>query len=153
LSASPSLCASCLMHAQECIRCRSLLLSRACEHWVSAMPPSGSAGEAWRVACNEAAAGSGRTVVVVAHAAVLSALVCYALGLGPESLGRFRFDTGCVSLLEFPDGVPTGGGSEGSSSSSGAAIVRTLNYSSHLGRWAVPLNREDDDVCGIDGCM
>jgi broad specificity phosphatase PhoE len=80
-------------------------------------------------------------VVVVAHAAVLSAFVCRALGWGAESLGRFRFDTGCVSLLEFPDGAAA------------PCVVRTLNYSWHLGRWAVPITRDDDDVCGIDGCM
>lgn len=142
------MCAMCGRVAQGSVQsaeCRVPCLLHTCP----APPPCHAhAGEAWEAACGEAAGGSGRTVVVVAHAAVLAVLVCRALGLGPESLGRFRFDTGCATLLEFTD--EGAGGNAGL----GSAVVRTLNYSSHLGRWAVPLTREEEDeVCGIDGCM
>jgi len=84
----------------------------------------------------------------VGHAAVMSALICHALGLGPEALPLFRFDNGGVSILDFPDGThtPAPGGGYGN--------IRTLNYTAHLGRWAVPITRDDlDGVCGIDGCF
>ena len=35
-------------------------------------------------------------------------------------------------------------------------VVRCVNYTAHLGRWAIPVTREDLDsekVCGIDGCF
>lgn len=35
-------------------------------------------------------------------------------------------------------------------------IARCINYTAHLGRWAIPVTREDLDgelVCGIDGCF
>lgn len=35
-------------------------------------------------------------------------------------------------------------------------IVRCVNYTAHLGRWAIPVTRDDLDsekVCGIDGCF
>lgn len=35
-------------------------------------------------------------------------------------------------------------------------IVRCINYTAHLGRWAIPVTREDldsDKLCGIDGCF
>ncbi len=99
-------------------------------------------GKAWDAACAAAGTGDGCTVVVVAHAAVLAALVCRCLGLDREGLGLFRFDTGAVSIVDFADGVAAPG------------TLRTLNYSAHLGRWAVPLTLDDlDEVCGIDGCM
>jgi broad specificity phosphatase PhoE len=86
---------------------------------------------------------AGRTVVVVAHAAVASALVCHCLGLGPEGLPLFRFAAGSVTVVDFPDGVHGGG------------VLRTLNSTQHLGRWSVPITPESagSDVCGIDGCF
>lgn len=52
-------------------------------------------------------------------------------------------DPGGVTVIDFPDGAAGGQG-----------VVRCLNYSAHLGRWAVPITREDYDVvCGIDGCF
>jgi broad specificity phosphatase PhoE len=92
-----------------------------------------------------AAPAARRTVVVVAHAAVASALVCHCLGLGPEGLPLFRFAAGGATVIDFPEGphVPGGG------------VVRALNYTAHLGRWAVPITPEDErsEMCGIDGCF
>ena len=34
--------------------------------------------------------------------------------------------------------------------------VRCTNYTAHLGRWSVPVTREEGEmegVCGIDGCF
>ncbi len=123
---------------------------------------------AWAACAAAAAAGGGANVVVVAHAAVLSALVGKCLGLGPEALGMFRFETGGVSILEFPSvsrAAPAGAGEASASSSSsdseqeerwdaGEGVARCLNYTAHLGRWAVPITRDDyQEVCGIEGCF
>ncbi|WIA41410.1 hypothetical protein OEZ86_004993 [Tetradesmus obliquus] len=60
---------------------------------------------------------------------------------GLEDLGEFWYRTG-VSIIDFPDGARSGG------------VMRCLNYTAHLGRWAVPITRDDMDmVCGIDGCF
>ena len=36
-------------------------------------------------------------------------------------------------------------------------LCRCVNYTAHLGRWAIPVTRDADDlgdkVCGIDGCF
>ncbi len=37
-------------------------------------------------------------------------------------------------------------------------LCRCVNYTAHLGRWAIPVTRDaedmgDDKVCGIDGCF
>jgi hypothetical protein len=52
-------------------------------------------------------------------------------------------DPGGVTILDFPDGPSAPG------------VVRCVNYTAHLGRWAVPITRDDLDqlVCGIDGCF
>ena len=71
----------------------------------------------------------GRTVVVVGHEVVYEALVGNALGLTQEWLGACHFNPGGVSVIDFPEGV------------GGKAIVRCLNYTAHLGRWAVPVTR------------
>eukprot|EP00803_Ostreobium_quekettii_P008845 evm.model.scf_195.10 EVM.evm.TU.scf_195.10 scf_195:60836-66886(-) len=84
-----------------------------------------------------------RTIVVVAHSSVLAGLLGLCLDAGQRSLGVFRHNNAGVSLIEFPDGAASGPG-----------IIRCVNYSAHLGRWAVPLTLKDlDSVCGIDGCF
>lgn len=74
-----------------------------------------------------------RNVVVVGHPAVHIAMICHCLNLPKEWMGSFHLDTGSVSVLDFPDG-PAGSG-----------IARCLNYTSHLGRWAIPVTRSPND--------
>lgn len=110
-----------------------------------AAPPS-AGGDAGSAADGGSAggAGGGRTVLAVCHAAVASALVCHCLGLGPEGLPLFRFAAGGVTVVEFPDGPHAAGG----------GVLRTLNSTAHLGRWAVPVTPDEGpEVCGIDGCF
>ena len=99
------------------------------------------AGEAWQAVLNELGDTSAtsdseepkeaqeRTVVVVSTATVHIAMLGHCLGLTQASLGSFHLDTGSLSVVDFPDG-PFGKG-----------IVRCLNYTAHLGRWAVPVTR------------
>lgn len=51
--------------------------------------------------CESAHSGGGRNVAVVAHSAVLSALICHCLGLPEveESLSLFRTDAGSVTVV------------------------------------------------------
>lgn len=90
--------------------------------------------DAWQHLVDEAAPAhdaSGRSIVVVAHADITAALVCHCLGLGQEAVAWFRNDPGGVTILDFPDGHQ------------GEGVVRCVNYTAHLGRWAVPITRED----------
>lgn len=92
--------------------------------------------DAWDYLISEAApsahdAGGGRSIVVVAHAYITAALVCHCLGLGQDAVSWFRKDPGGVTILDFPDGHE------------GQGVVRCVNYTAHLGRWAVPITRED----------
>ena len=63
-------------------------------------------------------------------------------------LRLFRTSSGSVTVLDFPyisEGGPLVAG-----------VVRCTNYTAHLGRWAVPVTRDDSveyAVCGIDGCF
>lgn len=78
-----------------------------------------------------------KTVVVVSHETVLVAILGHCLGLTRASLGSFHLDTGSLSVIDFPDGAL------------GKGIVRCLNYTAHLGRWAVPVTLPvlaDEDV-------
>eukprot|EP00271_Cylindrocystis_brebissonii_P015575 TRINITY_DN38507_c0_g1_i1.p1 TRINITY_DN38507_c0_g1~~TRINITY_DN38507_c0_g1_i1.p1 ORF type:complete len:603 (+),score=73.93 TRINITY_DN38507_c0_g1_i1:124-1932(+) len=111
------------------------------------------AGAAWqaileRVAQREetenedptSAQASGKTVVVVGHPMVFAAMLGHCLGLSQIAcLGSFLLDAGSLNVIDFPDGPLEGKG-----------IVRCLNYTAHLGRWAVPVTRSatvgDDDV-------
>ncbi len=91
---------------------------------------------AWGHVINEAApaahdAEGGRNIVVVAHAYITAALICHCLGLGKDAVSWFRMDPGGVTILDFPDGHD------------GDGVVRCVNYTAHLGRWAVPITRED----------
>lgn len=98
------------------------------------------AGETWQAVLNELNGNISaeeddeeeskeRTVVVVSHPTVHIAMLGHCLGLTPASLGSFHLDTGSLSVVDFPDGA------------SGRGIVRCLNYTAHLGRWAVPVTR------------
>lgn len=51
--------------------------------------------------CERSHSGGGCTVAVVAHSAVLSALICHCLGLPEveESLSLFRTDAGSVTVV------------------------------------------------------
>jgi len=53
--------------------------------------------------CETAHSGGGRNVAVVAHSAVLSALICHCLGLPEveESLSLFRTDAGSVTVVIY----------------------------------------------------
>lgn len=48
-----------------------------------------------------------------------------------------------MTTIEFPDGVQRPG------------VLRCCNYSSHLGRWAIPISQTfaEEDLCGLDGCL
>eukprot|EP00249_Psilotum_nudum_P017125 c26174_g1_i1 orf=90-2144(+) len=70
-----------------------------------------------------------RNVVVVGHEIVHISMLGHCLGLKTASIGSFRLDTGSLSVIDFPDGP------------SGKGVVRCLNYTAHLGRWAVPVTR------------
>jgi len=99
------------------------------------------ASEAWQYILQEAGQNQG-AVVVVADDALVSSLLAKGTHLGREGMRFFRMDTGSVSVVDFPDGVDNRG------------VLRTTNYTSHMGRWSVPITGEDTlDVCGIDGCF
>ena len=60
----------------------------------------------------------------------------------------FRTSSGSITVLDFPY-ISEGGPQV-------AGVVRCTNYTAHLGRWAVPVTRDDSveyAVCGIDGCF
>lgn len=90
-----------------------------------------------------AADGDVRTAVVVASAATVDAFLCFCLGLSRGSGQLFRTTPGSVSIVEFRrDGAPL---------SPQTGIVRCVNYTAHLGRWSVPVTRDDlDSLEGID---
>ena len=98
---------------------------------------------AWEHALKLASAdGKGRTVVVVGHAMTHNAMMALALGLPSDKVNLFRNDTGGITVLDFPDGTE------------GVAVVRAMNFTAHLGRWAVPVTQDEEElVCGIDGCF
>ena len=59
------------------------------------------AGEAWEAAAAAAHAPGGRTVAVVAHSAIISAMLCRCLGLGAERLSLFRSAPGRRAAPSF----------------------------------------------------
>ncbi|KAL2649872.1 hypothetical protein R1flu_018000 [Riccia fluitans] len=73
-------------------------------------------------------AGNG-CLVVVGNSVVNEAMLCHCLGLHQTYFGSFRFDNGSLSVIDFPDGVL------------GRGVVRCLNYTAHLDRWAIPITR------------
>lgn len=70
-----------------------------------------------------------RNVVVVGHELTHNSMLGHCLGLSAASIGSFHLDTGSLSVIDLPDGP------------SGKGVVRCLNYTAHLGRWAVPVTR------------
>lgn len=90
------------------------------------------AGRAWQAVLDNVK-GLGVTssqainVVVVGHELTHTAMIGHCLGLTPASIGTFHVDTCSLSVIDLPDGP------------SGRGIVRCLNYTAHLGRWAVPI--------------
>ena len=96
----------------------------------------------------EAATGGGasHTVVISTHSTIVAALLCICLDLPTSRMSTFRTDPGSISILELP--FAAAGSKE--------AVVRCMNYTAHLGRWAVPITREDvesEALCGIEGCF
>ncbi|CAM6128707.1 unnamed protein product [Calypogeia fissa] len=77
--------------------------------------------------------GSGKTVVVVGHEILHIAILCHCLGLDQSYLPTFHLDTSSLSVIDLPDGA------------FGRTVVRCLNYTAHLGRWAVPVTRPSSD--------
>lgn len=70
-----------------------------------------------------------RNVVVVGPEIVLNAIICHCLGLEKTFISSIHLDTGSISVIDFPDGA------------NGRGVIRCLNYTSHLGRWSVPVTR------------
>ncbi|KAH7296788.1 hypothetical protein KP509_26G038700 [Ceratopteris richardii] len=91
------------------------------------------AGHAWKgvldhlKSLDAAPSSQTKNVVVVAHEVIHTAMIGHCLGLTPASIGTFHVDTGSISVVDLPDGP------------SGRGVVRCLNYTAHLGRWAVPI--------------
>ncbi|KAJ7567406.1 hypothetical protein O6H91_02G145900 [Diphasiastrum complanatum] len=71
--------------------------------------------------------GEEKTLVVVGHEIVHVAMLGHCLGLSQAFFGSFRLDSGSLSVIDFPDGSTQRG------------VIRCLNYTAHLGRWAVPV--------------
>lgn len=61
------------------------------------------AGGAWEAAAAAAHAPGGRTVAVVAHSAIISAMLCRCLGMGPERLSLFRSAPGRCARHDVVD--------------------------------------------------
>lgn len=90
------------------------------------------AGRAWQAVLDnvkglDATSSEANNVVVVGHELTQNAMLGHCLGLTPASIGMFHVDTCSLSVIDLPDGP------------SGRGIVRCLNYTAHLGRWAVPI--------------
>ncbi|MCO5582273.1 hypothetical protein L7F22_036165 [Adiantum nelumboides] len=90
------------------------------------------AGCAWKAVLEhvkglEGTSSPEKNVVVVGHETMHTAIVGHCLGLTQASFGTFHVDTGSLSVIDLPDGP------------SGRGVVRCLNYTAHLGRWAVPI--------------
>ncbi|CAI7911461.1 unnamed protein product, partial [Closterium sp. NIES-53] len=97
------------------------------------------------------------TVIVVGHETVFQAMLASCLKLPHDALGSFRLDPGSITVVDFPDGVgepkdSSESGNKGYSAAGAAAagqgiaagvvgqgVVRCINYTAHLGRWAVPV--------------
>ncbi|KAK4786029.1 hypothetical protein SAY86_002718 [Trapa natans] len=92
-------------------------------------------GKAWRSLLEELADESDqeKVIVVVGDPVVLIALMGHCLKLTKEWIGSFHLDAGSISVIDFPDG-PIGRG-----------VIRCINYTSHLGRWSIPITRSTAD--------
>jgi broad specificity phosphatase PhoE len=103
--------------------------------------------DAWAQLQEHCHRNGGKTVAVVTHSPLISAMLCHCLGLGSSDLSLFRTGGGSITIIDFPDVA------QGDELSHG--VVRCTNFTAHLGRWAVPVTRDDVEyaVCGIDGCF
>ena len=98
---------------------------------------------AWEQIIHTAQSDGGQNVVVVGHSVVASAMLCMCLGLDKSSIPTFRSECGGITIIEFARDIKPENGT-----------IRCINYTAHLGRWAVPISRDDlEGVCGIDGCF
>ena len=102
----------------------------------------------WAEAIAAATDGGPHTVVISTHSTIVAALLCLCLELPASRMSTFRTDPGSISILELPF----------ASAGSNMVVVRCMNYTAHLGRWAVPITRDDMDMdsealCGIEGCF
>ncbi|CAI6006925.1 unnamed protein product [Closterium sp. NIES-65] len=96
------------------------------------------------------------TVIVVGHETVFQAMLASCLKLPHDALGSFRLDPGSITVVDFPDGVGepkessesdnkgnsaagAGAAGRGIAGVVGQGVVRCINYTAHLGRWAVPV--------------
>ena len=76
----------------------------------------------WRRLCQHH---QGKTVLVVAHNAILRCVVLAALGLGPERFGRLRMNNCALSVLNVPD--------SGADAAAATTVqVESLNSTFHL---------------------
>ncbi|KAM1310004.1 hypothetical protein ACFX13_006776 [Malus domestica] len=91
--------------------------------------------KAWQYLINELAAEAEpeRVVVAVGHPALHIALMGHCLNLTKEWLGSFHLDAGSISVIDFPDGP------------NGIGVIRCINYTAHMGRWATPITRSTLD--------
>ena len=106
--------------------------------------------EAWLDIVQQAAMDGSKCTVIVAHSAVISALICSTLELAPEYSSLFRLTPGSMSVVTFPEGVLNGPGN-----------VICTNFTTHLGSLAEgpTLDEESEDLfkdfetCDWDGCF
>lgn len=68
-----------------------------------------------------------RNIVLVADEIICASILAHCLQLSADSLDLFHLDSSSLNVVDFPDGP------------GGNAVVRCLNYTAHLGRWAVPV--------------
>ena len=100
----------------------------------------------WDEALKAATDGGPHTVVISTHSTIVAAMLCMCLELPHSRMSTFRTDPGSISILEMP--FATSGNNQ--------VVVRCINYTAHLGRWSVPITRDDPDsdtLCGIEGCF
>ncbi|CAL5219736.1 g1633 [Coccomyxa viridis] len=104
-------------------------------------------GRAWSMLQAAAHEDGGKTVAVVTHSSVISGILCRSLEMGPADLSLFRTGGGSITLIGFP------GVAQADTMHKG--VIQCTNFTAHLGRWAVPVTRDDAEyaVCGIDGCF
>lgn len=76
---------------------------------------------AWRqIVAAHSGAETPQTVMVVAHDAINKAILCHAVGLGPDAFWRFKQGNGAVSVIDYPNGVDS------------APVLSAANITTHL---------------------
>lgn len=98
------------------------------------------AGKVWQTLLDKLSNPSDqqKTVVVVGHPILHIALMSHCLNLTQDWMGSFHLDEGSASVIDFPDG-PTGRGT-----------IRCINYTAHLGRWAISITKptvDEEEFC------